>query len=193
MDGHSTALVGLLGEPQVEGADELRVDLDGSPRLDHAHAQRRRHQAGELLLEGSQLLAVRLQTERLGEGGHRLLDVDYRRAGTDGFRGEMNENQTRFLAVGQSELAECAGPGVDSRPGLDAQCRVALLAVPFAHVVAGIAVRDAALTLDGMKEVDAVGWISANGRRGVQKSSLLSGKCQPGEILGHVRPTRQFR
>ena len=114
-------------------------------------------QPGELILERLELLAVGLDAERLGEGGHRVLDIDDRRAVADGFAGQVDQDQPGFFAVGQAELDELAGPRVDGGARLDAQDGAALLAVPFAHRLAGIAVRDAALALDRVQEIDAVG------------------------------------
>ena len=61
--GPEDALVGLLWEPEVEGGDDLGVDLDGPPLLDDAHAHGGGGQAGELVLERLELLAVGLHAE----------------------------------------------------------------------------------------------------------------------------------
>ena len=114
-------------------------------------------------------------------------------AGADGFAGQMDQHQAGLLAVGQSQLDEFAGRGVDGGAGLDAKRSVALLAVPFADVVAGVLVGDAALALDGVQEIDPVRRVGADRGRSVKETLLVSGKYQPCEILGHVRPTRQFR
>ncbi len=60
-------------------------------------------------------------------------------------------------------------------------------AVPFEDALAGVLVGDAALALDGVQEVDAVGRRGADRRRGVEQPLLVVGKRQPGEILGHAR------
>ena len=54
----------------------------------------------------------------------------------------MDQDQSRLLAIRQTEPHEIAGPRIDGGPGLDAQAGVPLLAVPLQHPVAGILVRD---------------------------------------------------
>src|SRR5581483_1116664 len=96
------------------------------------------------------------------------------------------EDEPRLLAVGQTELDELPRPGVDGRPGLDPARRVTLAAVPLADV-AGVLVRDAALALDGVQEVDPVRRGAANRGRRVDEPPLLAGEGQLSEVVGHAR------
>ena len=75
---------------------------------------------------------------------------------------------------------------VDGGAGLDAQRGVALPAVPFEHAFAGVLVGDAALALDGVQKIDAVGRGVANGCRGIEEPPLLPGERQSCEILSHL-------
>ena len=69
----------------------------------------------------------------------------------------MDQYQSRFLAVGQPEVNELAGRGVVSRNGFHPEARMSLLPFPLPNVPPRIAVRDAALGLDRVNEVDAFG------------------------------------
>src|SRR4051794_7250367 len=64
------ALVFVLGEPQVEGADNLRVDLDGAAIFDVADSNRGGRQPAELVLEHPQAGTVGVHAETPGEGSH---------------------------------------------------------------------------------------------------------------------------
>ena len=86
-----------------------------------------------------------------------------------------------FSPNGRPSFDEFAGPGVDGRAGLDAEHRAALPAVPFADLVAGIAVGDAALALHRVEEVDPLGGFAADGDGGVEQLLLLAGED---EVLG---------
>ena len=65
---------------------------------------------------------------------------------------------------------------VDGGSGLDAHDRAALLAVPFAHLVPGVAVRDAALALDRVQEIDPIGALGPNEGGGPDQLLLLAGE-----------------
>src|SRR5262249_48777833 len=93
--------------------------------------------------------------------------------------------------VGQPDLDEFAGPRVDGRPCLDPQDGVALPAVPLAYRVAGIAVGDAALALDGVQEVDPLGRRGPDGSRGFDQLFLLAGEGHTLALLGQnwLHPT----
>ena len=70
----------------------------------------------------------------------------------------------------------------------------ALLAVPFAHAVAGVVVGDAALALDGVQEVDPVGRLGPDGGGGLDQLLLLAGQGEVLGRLGHGLPgSLQFR
>ena len=67
---------------------------------------------------------------------------------------DVDEDQPRLLAVGQAQVDEPAGGRVQRRAGVHPQGGQALPPLPLADVVAGVQVRDAALALDRVQEVD---------------------------------------
>ena len=72
-------------------------------------------------------------------------------------------------------------------PGLDAQHGAALLAVPFAHRLAGIAVRDAALALDRVQEIDPIGPLGPDEGGGLDQPLLLAGQREMFRRFGMLR------
>ena len=60
-----------------------------------------------------------------------------------------------------------------------------LLAVPFADIVAGVPVRDAALALDGVQEIDPVGRRLADRQRGFQQLFLPAGEGESSCVASH--------
>ena len=95
------------------------------------------------------LPAVGFQSERAGERGHRVFDIDDGIAGADGFTGQVDQHQPGLLAIGKPYMHEVA-LRTDRGTGLDAKRRGALLAVPLADIIAGILVGQADLALDGV-------------------------------------------
>ena len=190
--GHNTRWSGCFGNHRSKSGDDLRVYLYRPPLLHYAHANRRRRQTGKLILQSFQLLPIGFQAERAGERGHRILDIDDRIAGADRFAGKMDQHEPGFFAVRKANMDELPG-WVDGGTGFDAHRRVALLAIPFADMVAGVFVRQADLALNGMQKIDPVGRITANRGRSVEKLLLLAGESQPSEILYHLIPLSNSR
>ena len=150
------ALVGLLGKPQVEGAYELGVDLDGPSLFHHAHAHSRCGKTGELVFERAELLPVGFEAKRPGECGHRFLDIDDWRSGADCFGRKVDEYKSGLFAIRQSQPLEVAGAWVNGGTRLDAERRLALPAIPFENAIAGVLVRDSTLALNRVEEIDPV-------------------------------------
>ena len=96
----------LLGEPEVEGADDLRVDRPRLALVRDPQAHRGRRQAGELVLDGADGPPAGVEPQPLHERGQAGLDLDLPALEPHRHRVEMGQDQPRLRAVGQADLHE---------------------------------------------------------------------------------------
>jgi hypothetical protein len=78
-------LVGLLGKPEIEVADELGIHLHDPPSSTTPMRTVGAANRGELILQRPELLPVGFQAEGAGKPCLGFFDIDVRRTGADSF------------------------------------------------------------------------------------------------------------
>src|SRR3954447_14684669 len=110
----------------------MRVHLHRAIVVEHANAEVRGGQRGELMLHHRGLATVLLAShDPPKEGGHRILDGDHGRLSAYGLAVQVEEQQPGLRTIGKARPDVLARCGVKHSAGLDLEPRLTLTPVPY--------------------------------------------------------------